>query len=87
MQGSALIRAGVRRLEVLDRAGIPAGTVDAMTACIGDAVSAWGKRCSVACQFTGGKMRRYSRDDGAGVWGEARIKTPNGRAQGHRPLH
>ncbi len=39
--GVGIDRAGVRRLEILDRAGIPAGTVDAMTACIGDAVSAW----------------------------------------------
>jgi len=39
--GVGIDRAGTRRLEVLDRAGIPAGTVDAMTACIGDAVSAW----------------------------------------------
>ena len=39
--GVGVDRAGVRRLEILDCAGIPAGTVDAMTACIGDAVSAW----------------------------------------------
>ena len=79
--GVGIDRAGVRRLEVLDRAGIPAGTVDAMTACIRRCGFRMGKRCAVACQFTGGKMRCYSGDDCSGVWGEARIKHPTG---GHR---
>ena len=39
--GIGIDRAGIRRLEILDCAGSPAATVDAMTACIGDAVSAW----------------------------------------------
>lgn len=33
--------AGIQRLKILDQAGIPAATVDAMTACIGNAISAW----------------------------------------------
>ncbi len=39
--GVGIDRAGIRRLDILDRAGVPAATVNAMTACIGDAVSAW----------------------------------------------
>ncbi len=33
--------AGIRRLQILDDSGAPAATVDAMTARIGDARSAW----------------------------------------------
>ena len=39
--GVGIDRAGIQRLEILERAGIPAVTVDAMTARIGDARSAW----------------------------------------------
>ena len=39
--GVGIDQAGIQRLEILERAGIPAATVDAMTARIGDARSAW----------------------------------------------
>ena len=39
--GVGIDRAGIRRLEILDRAAIPAATVGAMSARIGDALSAW----------------------------------------------
>ena len=39
--GVGIDRAGIQRLEILERTGIPAATVDAMTARIGDARSAW----------------------------------------------
>ena len=39
--GVGIDHAGIKRLEILDDAAIPAATVDAMSARIGDAVSAW----------------------------------------------
>ena len=39
--GVGLDMAGIRRLEILDRDAVPAVTVDAMSARIGDACSAW----------------------------------------------
>ena len=39
--GVGIDMAGVQRLEILDRSSTPAVTVDAMTARIGDALSAW----------------------------------------------
>jgi len=39
--GVGIDRAGIQRLEILERAAIPAATVDAMSARIGDARSAW----------------------------------------------
>jgi hypothetical protein len=39
--GVGIDHAGIQRLKILDQAGIPAATVDAMTACIGNALSAW----------------------------------------------
>jgi len=39
--GFGIDQAGIQRLETLEQAGIPAATVDAMTARIGDAMSAW----------------------------------------------
>ena len=39
--GVGIDDAGIRRLEILDVSGVPAATVDAMTARIGDARSAW----------------------------------------------
>lgn len=39
--GVGIDRAGVQRLKILDEAGVPAVTVDALTARIGDARSAW----------------------------------------------
>ena len=39
--GVGIDMAGVQRLEILDKAAVPAVTVDAMTARIGDARSAW----------------------------------------------
>ncbi len=39
--GIGIDQAGIQRLKILDRAAIPAATVDAMSARIGDARSAW----------------------------------------------
>ena len=39
--GVGIDQAGIQRLKTLEEAEIPAATVDAMTARIGDAVSAW----------------------------------------------
>ena len=39
--GVGIDQAGIKRLEILERAGVPAVTVDAATARIGDARSAW----------------------------------------------
>ena len=39
--GVGIDQAGIQRLEILDQAGMPAATVDAMSARIGDARSAW----------------------------------------------
>ncbi len=39
--GIGIDQAGIQRLKILDQTNIPAGTVDAMSACIGDALSAW----------------------------------------------
>ena len=39
--GVGIDQAGIQRLEILDRAIIPAATVYAESACIGDALSAW----------------------------------------------
>ena len=39
--GVGIEDAGIQRLEILDQASVPAVTVDAMTACIGNARSAW----------------------------------------------
>ncbi len=39
--GVGIDQAGIQRLEILDQAAIPAATVDAMSACIGDAISSW----------------------------------------------
>ena len=39
--GIGIDQAGIQRLKILDRAALPAATVDAMSARIGDARSAW----------------------------------------------